>query len=135
MAIFANTNAYVEVNSVDISDWVVSAEWNETMDTVEAVAMGYTHKARKPTFRDGSISIEFYQDFAASATYATLVAAFGTSVPVAFRHDAATIGATNPEMQTNAIVTEFSLGGKIGDIPTTAVTWPFDGTGVTRAVS
>lgn len=135
MAIFANTNAYVEVNSVDISGWIVSAEWNETIDTVETVAMGDTDKTRKATFKDGSISLEFHQDFAASATYATLVAAFGTSVPVAYRHDAGTIGATNPELQTNAIVTEMSFGGKIGDIVTTSVTWPFDGTGVTRAVA
>ena len=135
MAIFANTNAHVSVNAVDISGWVVSADWNETIDTVETVAMGDTDKQRLPTFKDGSISLEFHQDFAASATYATLVAAFGTSVPVAFRAVNGTISAINPELQTNAIVTEMTFGGKIGDILTMSVTWPFSGIGVTRDVT
>ena len=117
------------------TEWIVSAEWNEEIDTVDTVAMGDTDRQRFPTFKDGSISLEFHQDFAASATYATVVAAFGTAVAVAYRPDAGTISATNPEMQTNAIVTEFNLGGSVGDIVTTSVTWPFDGTGVTRAVA
>lgn len=136
MAIFANTNAYVEVNSVDLSDHVVSVSWDEMTDTTESVAMGDTDVTVKPTFSRGSISIEFQQDFAASSVYATLVAAKGTSVAVAYRPDAGTIGATNPEMQTNAVVTEVPVaGGGIGDIMTISVTWPFDGTGITRAVS
>lgn len=135
MAIFANTDAFVSVNAVDISSWVVSAEWNETMATVDTVAMGATDIQRLPTFKDGSISIEMHQDFAASATYATLTGAFGTAVAVAFRaNKTAAISATNPELQTNAIVSEMSFGGNVGDITTTSVTWPFDGTGVTRAV-
>lgn len=135
MAIFANTNAYVTVNSVDVSGWVVSAEWNESMDTVETVAMGDTDKTRKPTFKDGSISLELHQDFAASATYATLIAAFGTAVTVEYRPDAGSVSATNPTLSTAAIVTDMSFGGKVGEIPTVAVTWPFDGTGVTRTTT
>jgi hypothetical protein len=137
MAIFAHTNCHVTINSVDLSDHVVSAEWNETTDTVESVAMGGTDVVVKPTFQRGSFSVEFQQDYAASEVYATIAAALDANVSIAveYRADAASVSATNPTMQTNCVVTEFAQGGGIGEIATTAFTWPFDGTGVTRAVA
>lgn len=136
MAVFANINAYVTVAGVDLSDHVVSVGWNESTDTVETVAMSDTLVTVKPTFSRGSISIEFQQDFAASNVYATLVAAKGTSVAVEYRPDAGTVGATNPTMQTNAIVSELPIAdGSIGEVMTVSVTWPFDGTAITRAVA
>ena len=136
MGIFAHTDAVVTVNSVDLSDHITSASWTETTDTVETVAMGDTLVQLKPTFSRGSISIEFQQDFAASSVYATLLAAKGTSVPVTYRHISDAASATNPEMSTNAIVTEMPVAdGSIGDIMTISVTWPFDGTAITRVTS
>jgi len=128
MAIFANTDAYVSVNSVDLSDHVVSVSWNETTDTVETVAMGDTAVQLKPTFSRGSISLEFQQDFAASNVYATLLAAKGTSITVAYRPTSAAASATNPERDTKFIVTEVPIiDGSIGEIATVSVTWPMDG--------
>ena len=137
MAIFAHTNCHVSINAVDLSDHVVSAQWNETMRTTETVAAGGSDVQRDVTFADGSFSVELHQDYAASEVYATLSAAFdaGTAIAVEYRADAGAASATNPTMQTNCLVTEFSQGGPIGDYATTAFTWPFDGTGVTRAVA
>ena len=136
MAIFANTDAVVTINTVDLSDHLVSVDWNESTDVVETVAMGDTLVTVKPTFGRGSISLELQQDFATSSTYATLVAAKGTSIAVTYKHTSATTSATNPEMQTNAVVTEVPVAsGGIGSIMTLTMTWPFDGTTITRAVA
>ena len=137
MAIFAHTDCFVSIAGVDLSDHVISAEWNETVQTVETVAMGGTDIVRKPTFADGSFSCELQLDYAAADVYATISAALDANVAIAiiYRADSAVVGATNPEMQTNCLVTEFNQGGGIGEIATTSFTWPFDGTGVTRAVA
>lgn len=137
MAIFAHTDCFVSIAGVDLSDKVTSAQWNETVQTVETVAMGGTDIVRKPTFADGSFSCELQLDYDAADVYATISAALDANVAIAveYRKDAATVGATNPTMQTNCLVTEFSQGGGIGDIATTSFTWPFDGTGVTRAIA
>jgi hypothetical protein len=136
MAIFAHTNAYVTINAVDVSDHVISAEWNESVDTVETVAMSDSDVTVKPTFKRGTFSVELQQDYATSNVYPTISAAIDANVPIAveYRADAGTVSATNPTMQANAVVTEYAQGGPIGDIATTAFTWPLTGA-VTRAVA
>lgn len=138
MAIFANTDAVVSINSVDLSDHVVSCEWVETTDTVETVAMGDTDVTVKPTFQRGTFNVEFQQDFAASNVYATLtgVKDGAAAVAIAYRPTSGAIAATNPEMQTNAILTSMPvIAGGIGDIATITASFVFDGTGVTRDVT
>ena len=137
MAIFANTDAVVTINSVDISDHVVSCEWVETTDTTETVAMGDTDVTVKPTFQRGTFNVELQQDFAATETYATLVAVQdgAAAVAISYKPTSAATGATNPDMQTNAVLTSMPIiSGSIGDIATITCSFVFDGSGVTRAV-
>ena len=140
MAIFANTDAVVTINSVDVSDHVVSCQWTESTDTVETVAMGDEYVTVKPTFKRGTFDVELQQDFAASDVYATLVAIQDASPPAAvtvtYKATSAATGATNPESSTSAILTSMPLvGGQIGEISTITASFVFDGTDVTRAVA
>lgn len=138
MAIFANTDAAVSIDGTDLSDHVVSCEWTETADTVETVAMGDTDVTVKPTFQRGTFNVELQQDFAASNVYATLVGALdgNAAVAITYKATSAATSATNPEMQTNAVLTSMPVvAGGIGDIVTVTASFTFDGTGVTRAVA
>lgn len=138
MAIFANTDAFVSINAVDLSSYVVSCEWVETMDTAETVAMSDTDVTVVPTFARGTFSVEFNQDFAASQVYATLTGVHdgAAAVAIAYRHTSGAIAATNPEMQTNAVLTSMPIiSGSIGEIATITCQFVFDGTGVTRDVT
>lgn len=135
MAVFADTDSVVTVNSVDLSDHLVSSQINWTVGTARTVAMGATAETVKPTFRSATVSFEFQQDFAASSVDATLSAALGTTVAVTYKHTSAATSATNPEYQGQAVITEYMpADSAAGDIATFSVTWPIDGD-LTRAVA
>eukprot|EP00918_Siedleckia_nematoides_P001635 GHVU01003850.1.p2 GENE.GHVU01003850.1~~GHVU01003850.1.p2 ORF type:complete len:137 (-),score=22.09 GHVU01003850.1:712-1122(-) len=136
MGIYADVDAHIEVNSVDISSWITSSNVNIQADTVDTVAMGDTWVTTKPTFKRGSVSLEINQDFAASAIDATLNGLVGTSVAFKYRPvSGSVVGATNPEYTGNVVITEYSPADQgAGDIASFSVTWPFDGA-VTRAAA
>lgn len=140
MAIFANIDPVITVNAVDLSDHVVSADWTETIDTAESVASGAEFVTVKPTFKRGTLSVEFQQDFASSEVYATLAAIMDAdpvvAVAITYKANSGATAATNPEMQTNAVLTSMPvIAGAVGQIPTVTASFVFDGTTVTRAVA
>ena len=71
MAKFVLTNAMVKINSVDLSDHVSSVTLDITADEVEDTPFGQTFKSRLGGLKDGTLSIDFQQDFAASEVDAT----------------------------------------------------------------
>ena len=72
MAKFVLTDASVTLNSVDLSDHVASVTLDITADEIVTTAMGDTFQSRTGGLKDGTLSIEFQQDFAASEVDATL---------------------------------------------------------------
>lgn len=136
MAIFADLDAHIEINSVDLSAWVTSSSLSINADTVETVAMGDTWVTTKPTFQRGTLSLELNQDFGASAVDATLNGIVSTAVAFMYRPISGTVvGATNPEYSGNVVITEYKPSDNAaGEIASFSVTWPIDGA-VTRATS
>ena len=136
MPIFADVDAHIEINSVDLSAYVLSSNLSIEADTVETVAMGADFVTVKPTFKRGSLSLELQQDFAASQVDATLNGIVGTAVPFKYRPVSGTaVGATNPEYTGNVVISEYHPSDQsAGEIASFSVTWPVDGA-VTRATS
>ncbi|HEY5987000.1 MAG TPA: hypothetical protein VIV12_11590 [Streptosporangiaceae bacterium] len=135
MATFVLLDAYISVNSVDLSDWCTSATLSVEVDEQEDTAFGDTYRSRLGGLRDWSLDLEFNQDFAASAVEATLFSLLGTSTAVDIRANTNLVTATNPRYTGNVLVTQFSpIDGAVGDIATTSVSWPGNGT-LTRATS
>ena len=136
MAIFSDTDAHIEINSVDLSSYVLSSNLTIEADTVETVSMGDTWVETKPTFKRASLSLELQQDFAASAVDATLNGLVGTSTTFLYRPISGTaVGATNPNYTGSVVVTEYHPSDQAaGEIASFSVTWPVDGA-VTRAVA
>ena len=136
MGIFADLDAHIEINSVDISSWVTSSNLSLTVDTTDTVAMGDTWVTVKPTFRRATLSLEINQGFAASAVDATLNGIVGTSVAFKYRPISGTaVSATNPDYDGNVVITEYDPSDQgAGEIASFSVTWPVDGA-VTRATS
>ena len=65
MARIVLTNAYVTVNSVDVSDHVASVTLNSSIDVVETTAFGTTGaRSRIGGLADNSITLEVLQDYA-----------------------------------------------------------------------
>src|SRR5215831_9967448 len=79
MAIAVLTNAQVFIGGVDVSDHVSKVTLEDTRDTVEITAMGAVNKAVTKGLGDGKATIDFFQDFAASKTHATLQPLIGST--------------------------------------------------------
>ncbi len=105
MAIYLNnnvgiklaTNAAPTTPSIDISDLVSSAVINQIVDELEITAMGDTAHRYVAGLQSGTFTIDFINDWAASAVNETLSAAFGKTLAVSVITVKGTaVGATNP---------------------------------------
>lgn len=135
MAVFVYTDAVVLINSVDLSDHTTKATLKLDVDDKETTAMGATHKARTGGLKDGTVEIEFNQDFAASKVDATIWPIFGTVVTFSIKPTSAGPGATNPVYSGSVLIKEYTpLDGSVGDLAKTSFTWPTSGT-ISRATS
>ena len=134
MGTLAFTDARVEVNSVDLSDWVTGVTLPIQFAQLEDTAMGDTGRSRKAGLQDSTIQINLNQDFAAGGPDATIAAAHGTTVTIKVRPTSAAVGATNPEYVGDYLIADNNpFGNNVGDLATTSVSWPLsDPTGVAR---
>lgn len=124
MATFAFTDAYVTVNSVDLSDHVRQVTLDVSADELEDTAMGDTFRSRIGGLKDWSVTLEFNQDFAASEVDATLWPLLGSTTTVVVRPTSAAAGATNPQYSGTVLVSQYNpLTNSVGDLATTSVTW------------
>lgn len=134
MGTLAFTDARVEVNSVDLSDWVTGVTLPIQFDALENTAMGDTGRSRQAGLQDSTIQIQFNQDFAAGGPDATIAAAQGTTVTIKVRPTSSAIGATNPEYVGDYLISENNpFGNSVGDLAKMSVSWPLsDPTGIAR---
>jgi len=135
MAIYMNNDANVTVGAVDLSDHIASVSFSESAAELTTTAMGDGNVTRIAGLLDGSVSIEWHQDFAASETYATLNPLFGTVTTVVVKPTSGAVGATNPSKSVSVLVSELPfVDGAVGDLSTFSTTWNFSGA-VTTATS
>lgn len=134
MARIVLTNAYVTVNSVDVSDHVASVTLNSSIDVVETTAFGTTGaRTRIGGLADNSITLEFHQDYASGSIEATVYPLLGTTTTVVVKPNGSSTSATNPSYTATALVSEWTpLNGAVGELATASVTWPVSGA-ITKA--
>ena len=134
------SNAYLMVNSVDLSDHIRSVTLDASTEIVDSTTMGAAVvKEKIVSFDDASIKVEFAQDFKAAATGAVdatlwAVRVAHAAVAIILKPSGATTGATNPKWTGNVIMTAYSFGGGVGDLATASATFEFSGA-ITRAVA
>jgi hypothetical protein len=131
------TNAYVMINTVDLSDHVRSVTLPLTTAEIDASCMGSDYTAVLPGLKGATLDITFAQDYAAAEVDATLWAVYdgGAAVALKVRGDAGDISATNPEYQFNGILTSHQgVNGGVGALHEITASFVSDGT-VSRATS
>jgi hypothetical protein len=110
------TNAYVLINNVNLSAFVKSVTLSYKSEMQDDTAMGDTARSRIGSLKDFTLSVEFFQDYAASAVDVTLFNIVGTVVPIEIRGSSAAASATNPKYIGNAILETYQpVGGSVGD--------------------
>lgn len=121
MAIFTLTDAYISINGVVLSDHSNAVTVDDMREPVDITAFGATNKAVTKGLGDGKMTIQMFQDFAASKTHATLQPLIGSSTPVAIevRATSAARSATNPAALMSGLLMNYNmLQGGIGEAST-----------------
>lgn len=135
MAVFVLTDAAVTVNSVDLSDYVVSVTLNYEREQVEVTGMGATARKYTGGLQANSLDVTFNQDFAASQVAATLDALVGSTTTVVVKPTSAAVGASNPSytILDSYLAATQPVSGSVGDLAQMSCT--FTGGTLTKAVA
>lgn len=124
MAKFVLKSATVTVNSVDLSDHISQVTIETQHDDVDVTAFGSTYREILQGLGDATITLDFFQDFAASKVDATLwtLADQGTTFPVTVKPTSASVSSTNPRFDMTGVLLSYSpIAGAVGAASTTSV--------------
>jgi hypothetical protein len=117
MATLVYTNAYVSIDSHDLSDHVKSVTLNYEAELLDDTVMGTAGtRSNKPGLKNWSLEVEFLQDYAASSIDSILFALVGANAfPVAVRPVNGAIATDNPEYSGQAVLESYPpLVGEVG---------------------
>lgn len=121
------TDALVSINGIDLSDHVRSVQLNYEAEILDDTAMGTSGtRSNRPGLKNWTLTVEFYQDFAAASVDATLFALIGaTAFPIIVRPVKATVvGPTNPNFTGDAVLESYPpITGEIGVIGMASATF------------
>jgi len=118
MATLVLTDAYVSINSVDLSDHVKSVSIDYSAEMLDDTAMGDTTKSNKGGLKDWGMKIDFHQDYAASKVDATMFPLVGSTFTVIVRPvNTGGVSATNPNYTATGILESYNpVGGGVGEL-------------------
>lgn len=110
-------DAYIEVDTVDLSDHFRSITINSAKDEVDVTGFGASSKEIKLGLGDGTFSGTLHQDFDAASVDETLwpIHSAGDECSVIVRPTSDVVGPTNPQYAMTAVIPEYSpLDGEVG---------------------
>lgn len=136
MAIFVATDFSVSINgSTALASYLTQVELKTSANDITTTSFGSTWVTRVAGLKEGSLTLQFNQDYAASTVDATLWPYLGTQATVVIKPTSSAVGSANPAYTAICLVTDLTpVSGQIGDLTTFSVTWPTSGT-VTRATA
>lgn len=135
MAKFAATDYKVTINGTNFSTSLNSVELSLEADDLETTAFGETFRSRIGGLKQGSLTLNFMQDFAIGSVDAVLHPLLGSVGTVVIVPTSSAVGSANPSYAFNILISSYSpFQSSVGDLATISLTVPVTGT-VTRAVA
>ena len=125
-----NSLVGVKINSVDISDHVSSVTLSQIFDELEITSLGdLSHKFTKG-LEASTLSIDFFNDFAASQVTPTLQAAYGTTVTaVIIPVKGTAVSAANPLYTVSILVNNLTpINGDVASINNASISFTCNST-------
>lgn len=118
------TNAVVTVNGIDFSDHIAAVTIDQSADEIETTAFGTAGwRTRTAGLKDGSVQLDWHQDFASSVD-ATLSSAWGSVGTVVVIPNGTAVSASNPRHTLPVVLSSYSpVAGAVGDLLTFSTTW------------
>ena len=137
MARYVATDNNITINGSDFSSSIAAVTLNTTAEEVETSSFGNDWRSRVAGLKDASITLDFHQDFGASAVDATLWPLLGSNATVVVKPTSDATGATNPAFSVVFVVTEYKpFENSVGDLATLSISWPLaSGSGITRGTA
>lgn len=140
MAKFVATDVKTTINGQDFSDHIAAVTLDVTSDEIETTAFGAGWRSRVAGLKDGSITLDFHQDFATTGSGAvdqTIWNNFGSQATVVVTPTSGSVTATNPSYTGVFLVSQTQpIASTVGDLATQSVTWPLaSGSGITRGTA
>lgn len=127
------------INGVDLSNRASSCEINSEKDLLDVTAFGANSKQNLVGLGDGTISVDFFQDFAAASVDATLwpIHSNGTEVVITAKPTNAAVSTTNPLYTMTGVLPNYTpLSGGVGEASTVSVEFSNSGdTGIVRTTA
>ena len=130
MAVMLNSLVGVKINSVDISDHVSSATLSQVFDELEITSLGdLSHKFVKG-LEASTLSLDFFNDFAASQITPTLQAAYGTTVTaVLIPVKGTAVSASNPLYTVSILINNLTpISGDVASINASSISFTCNST-------
>ncbi len=141
MAKFVATDVKTTINGVDFSDHIAAVTLDISTDEIETTAFSSVgFRTRIAGLKDGSITLDFHQDFGtagSSAVDSTIWNNFGSLATVVVSPTSGSVSPTNPAYQGVFLISQTTpLASSVGDLASQSLTWPAAGTaGITRVTS
>ena len=128
MAKFVTTDYAVTIDTEDFSSSINSVTLDISVEEQETTAFGNTSRTRIGGLKDGSVSLDFHQDFGADSVDATLWPLLGQTVTITLKPTSGAASATNPEFSFDSLVTQYQpFANAVGELATLSVSWPISG--------
>jgi hypothetical protein len=129
MAIFVATDFSVSINgSTALASYLTQVELKATANDVTTTAFGSPWVTRVAGLREGSLTLQFNQDYATTTVDATLWPLLGSNATVVIKPTSTAVSASNPAYTAVCVVNDLTpVSGNIGDLATFSVTWPTTG--------
>lgn len=122
MAKYVHKDAYIAVNGTALSDHASSLTIEDSADEVDFTAFSTAgYREIGPGLKDATVSVTFFQDFAANSVHAILQPLYqsGGTFALEVRPTSSAVSATNPKATMTARLFSYAgFGGAVGDAST-----------------
>lgn len=127
-------NVHVKAGATTITTFVSSVSLSREVDAVEITAMTNTVQNLLGGIERPSVSLELYNDFAASSVNGIFEDALGTKLALELIPVSGTVSATNPRYSMSVLVSQWQpINGTLDGPATASITLPV--TALTKATS
>ena len=135
MAIFVATDFSVSINgTATLAPYLTQVELKASANDITTTSFGSTWVTRVAGLKEGTLTLQFNQDYAAATVDATLWPLLGSQATVVIKPTSSAVSSANPAYTAICLVNDLTpVSGNIGDLSTFSISWPTSGT-VTRAV-
>lgn len=133
MAIFMGNKVHVKAGSTTITTFVSTVSLSREIDAVEITAMTDTVQNLIGGIERPSVSLEVYNDFAASSVNGIFEDALGSKLALELIPVSGTVTATNPRYSMSVLVSQWQPINGLQDVATASITLPV--TALTKATS